>query len=426
MTYVENPERSFIGCILHGGTETALEAVARVSPEDVTTEPWSTTFHLISRLATDGGEVDIVRLAEAWKKLKGFNLPVDVSSSLDAAEAGANWEYHAAILAERAARLRIRNAAYSLYESTKNERKPVEHLLAELQELLGSRGPLLKTYTGKECYHAFVNDLERREALKGKLSGIATGFYALDTMTDGLQLGEQFVVGARPSIGKTALACNVVLEACVNADTPTLFVSCEMSERAIMRRIAAAWGRMSMKDLKRGVLTVGDAERIIRFAGLWKTKPFHFLDAISSPDCGQVTASIRQMIRRHGIKLVVVDYLQKIRPIEKHEKRTYEVAQVSSALRSIAVDCNVAMFTLAQLNRDSEKDKPRSPRLSDLADSAQIERDADTIALLHRDRKTNEAALIVAKQRDGEVGSVALTFIGGYCKFENRSNYTEP
>jgi replicative DNA helicase len=121
------------------------------------------------------------------------------------------------------------------------------------------------------------------------------------------------------------------------------------------------------------------------------------------------------MCVKYGIKLAVIDYLQKLRAKGGHEKRTYEVGEVSGTCKSIAVHNKIAVLSAAQLNREPDKDKGRKPRMSDLADSSQIERDADTIMLLHR--QDNEAGLIVAKQRDGEVGEVKLNFIGQYCQF---------
>ncbi|MEI6872570.1 MAG: DnaB-like helicase C-terminal domain-containing protein, partial [Verrucomicrobiota bacterium] len=133
-------------------------------------------------------------------------------------------------------------------------------------------------------------------------------------------------------------------------------------------------------------------------------------------------AAIRSNVRRFGIKLVVVDYLQKIMPSGRHEKRTYEVGEVSMKLKAVAASTGVALLCLAQLNRDTEKDKGRPPRLADLGDSKQIEQDADVVALLDRKRgeKVGDAALVIAKQRDGECGLVPLTFNGAFCRFETK------
>jgi len=155
--------------------------------------------------------------------------------------------------------------------------------------------------------------------------------------------------------------------------------------------------------------------------------PLFIYEGVSGVTGGQASAIIRQHARRHGVRFALVDYLQKLRPDKKGEKRTYEIGEISNALRSAAVSSGVALVSLAQINRDSDKgEKPRMPRLSDIADSAQIERDADTVALLHRDReKPNDATVIIAKQRDGETGQFSLVFNGPITRFENPS-YDHP
>ena len=183
-----------------------------------------------------------------------------------------------------------------------------------------------------------------------------------------------------------------------------------------------------MGTIKAGTFSEQDFARFAAFKTLMKKSPLFILEAVGGIDSSRLSATVRRMVRQHGIKFVVVDYLQKIKASSKQEKRTYEVAEVSGALKSLAVKTGAAVLALAQLNRESEKDKGRSPRLTDLADSGQIERDGDCIALLHRDRdpnKQHEAVLYVAKQRDGEVGPVSLTFDGSRCKFTNPVNRPE-
>jgi replicative DNA helicase len=144
------------------------------------------------------------------------------------------------------------------------------------------------------------------------------------------------------------------------------------------------------------------------------------VDGIDGMGIRQLCTRVRRHVLKYGIKLVVIDYLQKVRPSERHEKRTYEIGEISSRLKALAVETNVAMLTMAQLNRENTKDKGRPPRLSDLADSGQIERDADLVGLIHR--SGSDAKLLIAKQRDGETGIINLNFEGTYCRFTSTSN----
>jgi len=153
------------------------------------------------------------------------------------------------------------------------------------------------------------------------------------------------------------------------------------------------------------------------------SSPLWFLDGPSSHSISSITAHVRRAVRKHKVRLVIVDYVQKIKAADRSEKRTYEVAEVSGKLKAIAVQTGVAMLALAQLNREAEKEKGRQPKLSDLADSGSLERDADAVMLLNRDRTepSGEAAIIIAKQRDGECGHVKLYYEGQYCRFTDPS-----
>jgi replicative DNA helicase len=197
-----------------------------------------------------------------------------------------------------------------------------------------------------------------------------------------------------------------------------------MSIHALCRRMLANHCRFPLGDLRAGRFSEQDMSKFTHFNALLNSSPIFFMDSISGTDSARICGTIRRMVKSEGVKLVVIDYLQKIKEVGNFEKKTYAVGQVSGALMAIAKETGCALLTLAQLNRESVKEKtPRLPRISDLADSGQIERDADCIGLLHRDRDTNggrDAVLIVAKQRDGDVGNCEMSFEGQFSVFENR------
>ena len=287
---------------------------------------------------------------------------------------------------------------------------------------LRGRAPGGRVLNGRQVGLRLTSELERRAALQGRRSGLETGYYGFDALTDGLQAGEQCIIAARPSVGKTALACNIVEQVCLRAGHRTLFVTLEMSPAAIGRRLLSGFCRIPMSALKTGVMSEHDMAKCVDFAGILRRSQLVMMDAKSGMDIGRIAAEIRRCHREDPIKLVVLDYLQKVQPSNRHEKRTYEVGEVSGVLYALANETGAAFLTLAQINREPEKDKGRLPRLSDLADSAQIERDGDCIALLHRDKDDKrKATLTVGKQRDGETGTIPLTFLGEFCRFENGS-----
>jgi replicative DNA helicase len=291
-------------------------------------------------------------------------------------------------------------------------------LMAKCEQLLAIERPNeTATLGGKDAGLVLLSDLERRFALDGKMSGLPTGFHSLDAKLDGLQYGEQTIIAARPSKGKTALGLGVFYKTAVLDKIPALFVSLEMSTAALMRRMFSSHAEIGMGEIRRGSYTGQDFNRMTTFAGLASKSPMHIHDGVTGMTIHEVCCQVRKNVRKHGVKLVVVDYLQKIRPDSRHEKRTYEIADVSGKLRSLAVETGAAFLTLAQLSRESEKEKGRPPRISDLGDSGQIERDADTVILIHHTEDI--VKLIIGKQRDGETGVAYVTFNGKYCRFEN-------
>lgn len=282
---------------------------------------------------------------------------------------------------------------------------------------------LKESRQGKELSTCFTDNLEKKKTLadSGKRSGLPTGLRRLDEMTDGLQFGEQFIIGARPGAGKTALGVTMVAEIAIRQAVPTLIISCEMSTESLMTRLCSVFTGVSLSTLRYGRYNQDDMGKIMAFNMKLASAPLYVFDAIRGITGREVSAVMRQHSRRYGVKFALVDYLQKVKADGRSEKRTYEVAEVSEALRSAAVTNKIALVTLAQVNRDSEKgNEPRMPRACDLADSGQIERDADSIALIHRDKKEpTKACLILAKQRDGEEGIIELHYNGPITRFEN-------
>jgi replicative DNA helicase len=242
-------------------------------------------------------------------------------------------------------------------------------------------------------------------------------------MTDGFQFGELAIIAARPSIGKTAIAIAIARAAAIEHRVPTLFISLEMSDESIVRRMVSNVGSIPMQDIKTGDLDEGGMKAMASASAKVAGSPIYFVSGSGVSGIATITAVIRRAVRKWGVKLVLIDYLQKIHGSKAAEKKTYEIAEVSGRLKAIASDTKTAVVALAQLNRENEKDKGRVPRLTDLADSGQIERDADLVLLLNRERNqpNGEAIIAVAKQRDGECGLVPLWYEGQFCRFTDPS-----
>lgn len=419
--FAQDDEFGLIGACLTGSIDTCSDAFAEVKSEWIETDSLRDTYETIKSLVQANRNPTIQELGKEWRKIYG-NQPIpfeDWNKAMEVCPSPANLPYYTKGVIEAAHRRQLRLAGDRLIRESAVLTLQPDQIVSNAEASLSIELSRETLSTSKQVAGSFVDQMQERFSRKGTLSGVTTGFHWLDKMTDGLQHREMALIAARPSIGKTAIAIAIAEAAAVRAKVPTLFISLEMSKEAIFRRSVASIGSVSMQSLKSGNLSEGDMRSMSMAAGKIANSPLWFLDGSSSQSVASITANVRRAVRKHGVRLVIVDYIQKVKAADKAEKRTYEVAEVSGKLKDIAVQTGVAMLCLAQLNRENEKEKGRTPRLSDLADSGQLERDADCVMLLDRDRREakGEASIIIAKQRDGECGVVKLWYDGQFCRF---------
>lgn len=264
----------------------------------------------------------------------------------------------------------------------------------------------------------------------GELSGLSSGFKDLDSYTWGLHAQELIVLAARPSMGKTSLALNIA-ESVVLPKTdrtrpsPTLIFSLEMSAEQLAVRLLCSRARVSSERLRGGFANREEQERLAAAAVELKTAPL-WIDDSGQLTIHELRAKARRLHSRKNLGLIVVDYLQLISGIDPRMQREQQIAEISRGLKAMAKEIRVPVIVLSQLNRESEKER-RQPRLSDLRESGAIEQDADLVMLLARPKDakddfsvaTDSADLIIAKQRNGPVGEVRLTFLREITRFEN-------
>lgn len=293
-----------------------------------------------------------------------------------------------------------------------------------------------KVVTAVEASREAIDRMDWRHSNKDKLSGLPTGLQDLDWMTDGLQPGELAIIAARPSQGKTAIGMDMVSHVCLDLQIPTLVFSLEMSSRSLVTRLMCGRSEIDSMNVRRGQMTGLEMSKLAGFYALMKKSPLIFVEG-GNQSINSARAIARRFHKSHKLGFIVVDYLQKMKPDEKNEKRTYEVAAVSGGLKEMARELNIPVLALCQLNRDSDKGGQggsRRPVLSDLGDSGQIERDADLVGLLYRvpqqpnPREFFNTELIIAKQRDGATGTIPLIFFRKFTKFKSgvRSQFPTP
>jgi replicative DNA helicase len=281
-------------------------------------------------------------------------------------------------------------------------------------------------HTMRELITEAVYKMETMYLNPKQHQGIQSGYIDLDKMTDGFHPGELIVLAARPSVGKSALAMNMVENIAVKQKIPVGVFSMEMTGLSLVLRVIASVTGVSMGDIKSGMVTEGDMVRLGGRIPEIAKAPIHICDE-GSLSIQRLRSIARRMFRQHGVKLFVVDYMQLMNSTRRTDNRTQEVTDVSNGLKAMAKELGVPVLAISQLNRDIEKAKGRKPVLADLKESGSIEQDADLALLLYRVPKNDEeefgtvsrAGLIVAKQRNGPTGEVPLVFRANLTRFES-------
>ena len=258
------------------------------------------------------------------------------------------------------------------------------------------------------------------------ITGLSTGYKDFDELTSGLQPADLVIVAGRPSMGKTLLAVNMAEHAAIKAEKPVLLFSMEMPGEAIATRMIASLGRIDQHALRTGKLNDDDWPRISSAVSLLSEAKL-FVDDTPALSPQEVRSRARRVSRQHGqLGLIVIDYLQLMQVGGFKENRTAEISEISRSMKAIAKELNVPVVALSQLNRSLEQRTDKRPVMSDLRESGAIEQDADLIAFIYRDEVYNEespykgtAEIIIAKQRNGPIGKIRLTFNGRYARFDN-------
>jgi replicative DNA helicase len=292
--------------------------------------------------------------------------------------------------------------------------------------------------TTKELVGKAIGTIENFFSRKGALTGLGTGYADLDRMTDGLHGSEMVVIAARPSMGKTSLAMNIVENVVLEQKLPAAVFSLEMSAEALVMRMMCSIARVNLRSIREGFMSEADFPKLTNAAGRLANSKL-FIDDSAGLSILQLRARARRLHQMHGVKLFVVDYLQLLHSTARRsqENRQQEISDISSGLKALAKELKVPVLVLSQLNRELERDKSRKPRLSDLRESGAIEQDADLVGLLYKpsageddDGNMEEADgmpvnLLIAKQRNGPTGDVNLTFLKSYTRFESAAKVSD-
>jgi replicative DNA helicase len=284
-----------------------------------------------------------------------------------------------------------------------------------------------------------IESIEKLYERKGGITGISSGFIEFDRMTSGLHPSEMIVIAARPSMGKTALAMNIAEHVAINEKLPVGVFSLEMSSQQLVQRLLCSRARVNLQKVRDGFLAERDFPSLTAAASKLAEAKI-FIDDTAGLSILELRAKARRLKAQQNVQLLIVDYLQLLRSTTRRaqDNRQLEISEISAGLKGLAKELKVPVIVVAQLNRQPEARTGGKPRLSDLRESGSIEQDADLVGLLvrpevyeddpeAREEKSGEAELIIAKQRNGPVGEIPLTFLKEFTRFEDRArNVREP
>ncbi len=353
---------------------------------------------------------------------------------MDSLPTAANIEYHVDIVYENATLRRLIKTATRIvdrcYDQRESVRELVDRIEGEISQVVNARAGSETVALGEQMLDV-ITYLEKVQNNDPSAMGIQTGYPDLDRLVYGLKPGEMFVLAARPSIGKTALALNMAENIALGVNPVEVGIfSLEMSTKMLALRLLCSQARVNIADIRENAISRGRWEAIGETAMRLRKAPIFIDDASAGLDVMELRNRARRMKREHGIKLLMIDYLQLLRPVagNRNTTRENEVSQISGCIKGLANELGIPIIVLAQLNRQAEQPGAR-PRLSHLRESGAIEQDADVVALLHREREESasaetrqiEAELIIAKHRNGPTGLVPLLWMPSYTRFESRS-----
>jgi len=381
--------------------------------------------------------IDLITVQQTLKdksQLDGVGGLAYLASLPDAVPSAANLEYYLEIVREKFVLRRMISTCTEVVSRAYEHQGEVDTLLDEVERdvlRMATDRVTGGNRTIKDLVHSAIHTIEEYHQRQGKLGGLGSGFLDLDKMTDGWHEGEMIIIAARPSMGKTSLAMNMVEHVAVNLNLPVGVFSLEMTAESLVMRMMSSLARVNSRSIRDGFLSERDFSKLTTAAGKLAKAPL-FIDDASGLSILQLRAKARRMHQQYGLKLFVIDYLQLLHSTSRRaENRQQEIADISNGIKALAKELRVPVIVLSQLNRELEKDKNRKPRMSDLRESGSIEQDADVVGLLYRpvandddegpspDQEAVPVNLLIAKQRNGPTGDVNLTFLKSCTRFEN-------
>lgn len=425
-------EQAVVGAMLMD-RDAILTSSEIVSGEDFYQTAYGVIFDAVVEIYNEGKPVDLITLQE---RLKEKDVPAEISSLefvrdlVTAVPTSANVKYYAEIVSEKAMLRRLIKLNDEISNMCYLGKEPMEAVLETTEKKVFELVQKRNTGDFVPIKEVVLNALEKIELASktgGSVTGIPTGFLDLDYKMAGLQPSDLILVAARPSMGKTAFVLNIAQHVAFKVKKSVAIFSLEMSKEQLVNRLFALEAQVDSQSLRTGNLKDDDWEKLIESAGIIG-KSNLIIDDTPGISISELRSKCRKFKLEHGLDLIIIDYLQLMtgRVGSRSESRQQEISEISRALKGLARELNVPVVALSQLSRAVEQRPDHRPMLSDLRESGAIEQDADVVMFIYRDdyynkdsEMKNVAEIIVAKQRNGSIGTVNLTWLPNYTKFAN-------
>ncbi|MCK1994700.1 replicative DNA helicase [Peribacillus muralis] len=401
-------------------------------PEDFYRSSHQKIFNVMLNLNDEGKAVDLITVTEelaATKNLEEVGGVSYLSELAGSVPTAANIEYYARIVEEKSLLRRLIRTATNIAQEGYSREDEVEELLGEAEKTImevAQRKNSGSFQNIKDVLVATYDNIEILTTRKGDVTGIPTGFAELDRMTAGFQRNDLIIVGARPSVGKTAFALNIAQNVATKTEENVAIFSLEMGAEQLVMRMLCAEGNINAQNLRTGSLTDEDWRKLTMAMGSLSNAGI-YIDDTPGVRIGEIRSKCRRLKQEHGLGMILIDYLQLIQGDGRSgDNRQQEVSEISRSLKALARELKVPVIALSQLSRGVEQRQDKRPMMSDIRESGSIEQDADIVAFLYRDdyydkesENKNIIEIIIAKQRNGPVGTVSLAFVKEYNKFVN-------
>ena len=423
-------EQSVIGSMIMS-RDAIVEASEIITGADFYQQQYGMVFEAMIELHDEGKAVDLITLQD---RLKEKDLPPEISSMefvrdlLSAVPTSANVKYYAEIVAEKSMLRKliktteeITNACYLGKEKTQDILEVTEKKIFDLVQNRGSE----EFVPIRQVVLNAIEKIEKASRSQGSVTGIPTGFIDLDYKMSGFQPSDLILVAARPSMGKTAFVLNIAQYMAFHNDVTAAIFSLEMSKEQLVNRLLALESKVDSQNIRTGNLEDEEWAKLIEGANIIG-KSNLIIDDKPGISISELRSKCRKYKMEHNLGIIFIDYLQLMTGSGRSESRQQEISEISRSLKALARELNVPVVALSQLSRAVEQRPDHRPMLSDLRESGAIEQDADVVMFIYRDdyynkdsENKNIAEIIIAKQRNGPIGTVNLVWLPNYTKFVN-------